>query len=58
LGRAGGGAVADGFQRRAATVGYRLPTYKNAGALKVRFPKEEVFIRIEPSGFFATKLVS
>jgi nitroreductase len=29
-----------------ATVGYRLPTDKYAAAPKVRFPKEEVFIRI------------
>ena len=29
-----------------ATAGYRLPTDKYAAAPKVRFPKEEVFIRI------------
>ncbi len=29
-----------------ATLGYRLPTDKYANAPKVRFPKEEVFIRI------------
>jgi nitroreductase len=29
-----------------ATVGYRLPTDKNASALKVRFPKDEVIISI------------
>jgi hypothetical protein len=29
-----------------ATVGYRLPTAKNASAPKVRFPKEQVFISV------------
>jgi nitroreductase len=29
-----------------ATVGYRLPTDKNASAPKVRFPKEQVFISV------------
>jgi hypothetical protein len=39
------GLTAKGFSSAViATVGYRLSTDKNAAAVKVRFPKEQLFI--------------